>query len=91
MVDGPSHSIVYRPALREPTEVLGTKFRIGADELRHDYFVQSTNNVRIARVSKTVFISYRRKLSSWPARSIFGDLKRSGYDVFMDVESIVSG
>jgi hypothetical protein len=40
---------------------------------------------------KTVFISYRRKLNSWPARSIFGDLKTNGYDVFMDVESIDSG
>ena len=40
---------------------------------------------------KTVFISYRRKLNPWPARLIFEDLKTNGYDVFMDVESIVSG
>jgi hypothetical protein len=40
---------------------------------------------------KAVFISYRRKLSPFVARSIFESLINHGYDVFMDVESIDSG
>jgi tetratricopeptide (TPR) repeat protein len=40
---------------------------------------------------KTVFISYRRNVSSFIARSIFLDLRANGYDVFMDVESIDNG
>ena len=40
---------------------------------------------------KAVFISYRRKLSPFVARSIFENLTNHGYDVFMDVESIDSG
>lgn len=40
---------------------------------------------------KTVFISYRRDVSSFIARAIFMDLRANGYDVFMDVESIDSG
>ena len=40
---------------------------------------------------KTVFISYRREVSSYIARAIFLDLRAHGYDVFMDVESIDSG
>ena len=40
---------------------------------------------------KTVFISYRRNVSAFVARSIFMDLREHGYDVFMDVESIDSG
>ncbi|MDX2136865.1 MAG: tetratricopeptide repeat protein [Chloroflexota bacterium] len=38
-----------------------------------------------------VFISYRRDLSQFIARSIFLDLRTHGYDVFMDVHSIDSG
>ena len=38
-----------------------------------------------------VFLSYRRKSSSFVARAVFQDLKASGYDVFMDVEEIDSG
>jgi hypothetical protein len=45
----------------------------------------------MAEVEKTVFISYRREISSFTARSVFQDLQRSGYDVFMDVESLDSG
>lgn len=41
--------------------------------------------------AKTVFISYRRALSSMTARAIFQELRAKGYDVFMDVESIDSG
>ena len=41
--------------------------------------------------NKTVFISYRRSVSRFIARSIFMDLKANGYDVFMDVETIDSG
>lgn len=39
----------------------------------------------------TVFISYRREVSSYIARAIFLDLRANGFDVFMDVESIDSG
>jgi len=41
--------------------------------------------------SKTIFISYRRNVSSFVARSIFLDLLMHGYHVFMDVENIDSG
>jgi tetratricopeptide (TPR) repeat protein len=40
---------------------------------------------------KTVFISYRRIVSSYIARAIFQDLRSHGFDVFMDVESIDAG
>ena len=40
---------------------------------------------------KTVFISYRRTPSKWLARLIFHELSASGYDVFLDVESIGPG
>ncbi|MBN1680208.1 MAG: tetratricopeptide repeat protein [Anaerolineae bacterium] len=40
---------------------------------------------------KTVFISYRRNVSSFIARAIFQDLRAHAYDVFMDTESIDSG
>lgn len=41
--------------------------------------------------SKTVFISYRRKVA-WPiARAIYQDLHHHGYDVFIDTERINSG
>jgi len=45
----------------------------------------------MADQEKTVFISYRRSVSSYIARAIFLDLHAHGYDVFMDVESIDSG
>lgn len=45
----------------------------------------------MADTEKTVFIGYRRKVSSFIARAIFLDLRAHGYDVFMDVESIDSG
>jgi tetratricopeptide (TPR) repeat protein len=41
--------------------------------------------------NKTVFISYRRSVSRFIARSIFMDLKANNFDVFMDVETIDSG
>jgi tetratricopeptide (TPR) repeat protein len=41
--------------------------------------------------NKTVFISYRRNVSSYIARAIFQDLRKRRYDVFMDVETIDSG
>ncbi len=40
---------------------------------------------------KTVFISYRRRVSAYIARAIYENLRANGYDVFMDVESIDSG
>lgn len=39
----------------------------------------------------TVFISYRRSVSSFIARAIFNDLVHQRFDVFMDVESIDAG
>lgn len=41
--------------------------------------------------NKTVFISYRRKLSAFVARAVFMDLREHGYDAFLDVETIDSG
>src|SRR5262249_46947926 len=41
--------------------------------------------------NKTIFISYRRAVSSFHARAIFERLNRSRYDGFMDVENINSG
>ena len=39
----------------------------------------------------TVFLSYRRNVSSFIARAVFQHLRQHQYDVFMDVESIDSG
>ncbi len=41
--------------------------------------------------AKTVFVSYRRSVSSFIARAVFNDLVHHGFDVFMDVESIDAG
>jgi len=38
-----------------------------------------------------VFLSYRRALSPWLARSVFQSLRSEDYDVFMDVEGLGSG
>ncbi len=43
------------------------------------------------KVEKSVFISYRRSTSEYLARAIYLDLRASGYDVFLDFESIDSG
>jgi hypothetical protein len=45
----------------------------------------------MAASQPSVFISYRRRTSSFIARAVFMDLHQHGYDVFMDVESIDSG
>jgi tetratricopeptide (TPR) repeat protein len=45
----------------------------------------------MATPQPSVFISYRRRTSSFIARAVFMDLRQHGYDVFMDVESIDSG
>src|SRR5690606_27001941 len=45
----------------------------------------------MSEAENSVFISYRREVSSYIARAIFLDLRANGYDVFMDVESIDSG
>lgn len=39
----------------------------------------------------TVFISYRRKTSKYPALLVYKALSQNGYDVFIDYESIDSG
>jgi tetratricopeptide (TPR) repeat protein len=44
----------------------------------------------MARVEKTVFISYRRTNAPW-ALAIFQDLTQHGYDVFFDYQGIASG
>jgi formylglycine-generating enzyme required for sulfatase activity len=44
----------------------------------------------VARIEKTVFISYRRKDISW-ALAVYQDLTHQGYDVFFDYTSIPSG
>jgi tetratricopeptide (TPR) repeat protein len=45
----------------------------------------------MAAPQPSVFISYRRRTSSFIARAVFMDLREHKYDVFMDVESIDSG
>jgi uncharacterized protein YjbI with pentapeptide repeats len=45
----------------------------------------------VGSINQTVFISYRRDVSSFTARLIFKELTAKGYDVFMDVESLDSG
>src|SRR5258708_8992654 len=42
-------------------------------------------------MDNSVFISYRRNVSGYPARAVFQDLRAHGIDVFMDIESIDSG
>jgi hypothetical protein len=44
----------------------------------------------MARIEKTVFISYRRTDEPW-ALALFQDLTQHGYDVFVDYEGIASG
>src|SRR6476660_9143229 len=44
----------------------------------------------MARVEKTVFISYRRTNAPW-ALAIYQNLNNNGYDVFFDYEGIASG
>jgi tetratricopeptide (TPR) repeat protein len=46
--------------------------------------------VRMARIEKTVFISYRRTNLPW-ALAVYQNLTHRGYDVFFDYESINSG
>lgn len=42
-------------------------------------------------MDNSVFISYRRSVSSFIARAVFQDLRAHGLNVFMDVESIDAG
>jgi hypothetical protein len=44
----------------------------------------------MARIEKTVFISYRRDDESW-GQAIFQHLTQHGYDVFIDYDGIASG
>jgi hypothetical protein len=44
----------------------------------------------MARIEKTVFVSYRRTNAAW-ALAIFQDLTQHGYDVFFDFQGIASG
>jgi tetratricopeptide (TPR) repeat protein len=41
--------------------------------------------------AKTVFISYRRSINWAHARLVFDELRKRGYDVFMDVENLGAG
>src|SRR5262245_65567136 len=51
---------------------------------------RAIRHTAMARIEKTVFISYRRADEPW-ALAIFGDLTRNGYDVFVDYNGIASG
>ncbi len=42
-------------------------------------------------MNNSVFISYRRNISSFIARAVFQDLRAHSIDAFMDVESIDAG
>ena len=44
----------------------------------------------MARVEKTVFLSYRRTNATW-ALSIYQNLTTKGFDVFFDYKGITSG
>ena len=44
----------------------------------------------MARIEKTVFISYRRADEPW-ALAVFENLTQHGYDVFIDFDRIASG
>jgi len=44
----------------------------------------------MARIEKTVFISYRRADEPW-ALAVFENLTQHGYDVFIDYDGIASG
>jgi TPR repeat protein len=44
----------------------------------------------MARIEKTVFISYRR-VDRWAALAVFKDLTHHGFDVFIDYDGIASG
>jgi hypothetical protein len=44
----------------------------------------------MARIEKTVFLSYRRTNATW-ALAIFQDLTHRGYDVFFDFDGIAGG
>ncbi len=47
--------------------------------------------VEVARIEKTVFISYRRNSANWVALLIYQNLTQKGYDVFFDYKGIASG
>src|SRR5271165_3220633 len=44
----------------------------------------------MARIEKTVFLSYRRTNIPW-ARAIYQDLTQHGFDVFLDFTGLASG
>src|SRR6516165_9805876 len=51
---------------------------------------RAIRHAAMARIEKTVFISYRRADDPW-ALAIFQDLTQHGYDVFIDYDGIASG
>src|SRR5262249_37706838 len=51
---------------------------------------RAIGHAAMARIEKTVFVSYRRTDESW-ALAIFQDLTQHGYDVFIDYDGIASG
>jgi TIR domain/Bacterial SH3 domain len=51
---------------------------------------RETGVKNMARIEKTVFISYRRTNASW-ALAVYENLTRYGYDVFYDFNGIASG
>lgn len=73
---------VKRERRRSPLEMGGT-----TEESRKALNERWLN----APPQSSIFISYRRSTSKFIARAIFEDVRRRGYNVFMDVESIDSG
>src|SRR5262249_52916335 len=58
--------------------------------LFHTRLDRAIGHAAMARIEKTVFISYRRADEPW-ALAVFGDLTQHGYDVFIDYDGIASG
>src|SRR5262245_33638204 len=58
--------------------------------LFHTRWDRAIRHAAMARIEKTVFISYRRTDESW-GLAIFQDLTQHGYDVFIDYDGIASG
>jgi hypothetical protein len=58
--------------------------------LFHTRSERAIRHTAMARIEKTVFISYRRTDESW-ALAVFENLTQHGYDVFIDYDGIASG
>jgi hypothetical protein len=75
------------------TEALRVALWRGGRAVAILFHTQSDRAIRhtaMARIEKTVFISYRRTDESW-ALAVFENLTQHGYDVFIDYDGIASG